>query len=55
MVELLLAFLFTFLVLLVVFSIAYKLLLPEKKIISKKNLTIIFGQAVVIALLLSVI
>lgn len=55
MVELLLAFLFTFLVLLVIFSVAYKLLLPEKKILNTKNLTIIFGQAVIIALLLSVI
>lgn len=55
MTEFLLALLFTFLILLVIFSVAYKLLLPEKKIINTKNLSIIFGQAVVIALLLSVI
>ncbi|MCH4827967.1 hypothetical protein [Planococcus halocryophilus] len=55
MTEFLLALLFTFVILLVIFYVAYKLLLPEKKIINTKNLAIIFAQAVVIALLLSVI
>lgn len=55
MTEFLSALLFTFLILFVIFSVVYKLLLPEKRIMNIKNISIIMGQAVVITLLLTLI
>lgn len=55
MTEFLSALLFTFLILVVIFSVIYKFLLPEKKIMNLKNLSIILGQAVVITLILTAI
>lgn len=55
MTEFLSALLFTFLILFVIFSVVYKLLLPEKKIMNTKNLSIILGQALVITSMLTMI
>ncbi|WP_156889034.1 hypothetical protein [Planococcus maritimus] len=55
MAEFLTSLLFTFVVLLVIFSVAYKFLLPEKRIINIKNLSIILGQALVITFMLTLI
>lgn len=52
MENVLLTFLFTFLVLLVIFFVIYKLLLPEKKVLATRNLALLTGQAAIITLLL---
>ncbi len=55
MAEFLTSLLFTFVVLLVIFSVVYKFLLPEKKIMNIKNLSIILGQAFIITFMLTLI